>query len=78
MLTMTMTRLQMNLKYLNYYHGEIDGIKGSLTERAIANFQSDNGITANGIADQHTIDVLRALICQMLFVYLLVLQLKKF
>lgn len=64
MLTMTMTRLQMNLQFLNYYWGDIDGIKGNLTERAIANFQSDNGITPTGVADQHTIDVLRALICQ--------------
>lgn len=63
MLTMTMTRLQMNLQFLNYYWGAIDGIKGSQTIQAIKDFQADNGLTPNGIADQQTIDVLRALIC---------------
>lgn len=62
MLTMTMTRLQMNLQFLNYYWGTIDGIKGSKTEQAIKDFQNDNGLPASGVADQRTIDVLRELI----------------
>lgn len=63
MLTMTMTRLQMNLKYLGYYGGSIDGIKGNQTIEAIKNFQRNNGLTVDGIAGQHTIDKIREIIC---------------
>lgn len=63
MLTMTMKRLQMNLKFLGYYGGEIDGIKGKLTEQAIRNYQRDNGLTVDGIAGQKAIDSIRAKIC---------------
>ena len=63
MLTMTMTRLQMNLKFLNYYFGEIDGIKGSQTTQAIREYQANNGLVVDGIAGQQTIDSIRALIC---------------
>lgn len=59
MLTMTMKRLQMNLKYLGYYDGEIDGIKGEKTVKAIKKFQADKGLTVDGIAGQKTIDCLR-------------------
>lgn len=62
MLIMTMTRLQMNLKYLGYYDGEIDGIKGNKTLEAIKNFQKDNNLTVDGIAGQNTIDCIRAII----------------
>lgn len=63
MLTMTMKRLQMNLKFLNYYSGAIDGIKGTQTLNAIKQFQSDNNLTVDGIAGQQTIDCLRTIIC---------------
>lgn len=62
MLTMTMKRLQMNLKYLGYYDGEIDGIKGEKTLNAIKQFQADNGLSVDGIAGQKTIDCIRAII----------------
>ena len=62
--TMTMTRLQMNLKFLNYYFGAIDGIKGSQTIQAIKEFQANNNLFVDGIAGQQTIDVLRSLICR--------------
>lgn len=62
MLTMTMKRLQMNLKFLGYYSGEIDGIKGSKTLEAIKKFQSDHNLTVDGIAGQKTIDCIRAII----------------
>lgn len=62
MLTMTMKRLQMNLKFLGYYGGEIDGIKGSKTLEAIKKFQRDNNLTVDGIAGQKTIDCIRAII----------------
>lgn len=59
MLTMTMKRLQMNLKFLGYYSGEIDGIKGSKTLEAIKKFQYDNLLVVDGIAGQNTIDCIR-------------------
>ena len=62
MLTMTMKRLQMNLKYLGYYDGEIDGIKGEKTLNAIKQFQADKGLTVDGIAGQKTIDCIRSII----------------
>lgn len=62
MLIMTMKRLQMNLKFLGYYGGEIDGIKGSKTLEAIKKFQSDHNLTVDGIAGQKTIDCIRAII----------------
>lgn len=62
--TMTMTRLQMNLKFLNYYFGAIDGIKGSQTIQAIKEFQANNNLVVDGIAGQQTIDILRSLICR--------------
>lgn len=60
---MTMTRFQMDLQFLNYYWGEIDGVKGSQTKKATKQFQKDNGLTADGIIGQETINVMRALIC---------------
>lgn len=64
MLEMTMTRSQMNLKYLNYYHGEIDGIKGSQTASAIYNFKNHYQIQpVNEYLDQIAIDFMRSLIC---------------
>lgn len=63
MLEMTMIRLQMNLQFLNYYWGDIDGIKGEKTEKAIKDFQADNGLDTDGIAGQNTIDCMRNLIC---------------
>lgn len=63
MLVMNMTRLQMNLKFLGYYGGNIDGIKGSLTIQAIKNFQRDKGLAINGIAGQQMIDCVRNIIC---------------
>lgn len=59
MLTMTMKRLQMNLKFYGYYDGEVDGIKGVKTLNAIKRYQADNGLVVDGIAGQKTIDCLR-------------------
>lgn len=64
MLEMTMIRLQMNLKFLNYYFGEIDGIKGNQTIQAIKEYQANNGLVSDGIAGQKTIDSIRELICK--------------
>lgn len=62
MLIMTMKRLQMNLKFLGYYEGEVDGIKGSKTLDAIKNFQRGHNLSVDGIAGQKTIDCIRAII----------------
>jgi peptidoglycan hydrolase-like protein with peptidoglycan-binding domain len=64
MLVMTMTRLQMNLKFLNYYFGTVDGVKGAQTKQAIREFRVNNGLSDSDIADQQMIDVLRDLICR--------------
>ena len=47
-------QVQMNLKYLNYYKGSIDGIIGNLTRTAIRNFQKDNGLEVDGIYGEKT------------------------
>lgn len=62
MLTMTMKRLQMNLKFLGLYSGKIDGIKGTQTIDAIKKFQENNNLKVDGIAGQQTIDKIRGII----------------
>lgn len=62
MLTMTMTRLQMNLKFLGLYNGPLDGIKGIQTINAIKKFQETNNLKVDGIAGQQTIDKVREII----------------
>lgn len=62
MLTMTMNRLQMNLKFLGLYSGKIDGIKGTQTINAIKKFQQNNNLLVDGIAGQQTIDKIREII----------------
>jgi len=64
MLEMTMTRLQMNLKFLGYYGGNIDGIKGNLTKQAIRRFRNEHGLGDSEIADQKMIDCIRTIICE--------------
>ena len=63
MLVMTMKRLQMNLKFLGYYGGEIDGVKGNLTKQAIRQFRVDHGLGNSDIADQTMINSIRDIIC---------------
>ena len=41
--------LQLTLKDLNLYNTEIDGIFGTNTLNAVKEFQTSNGITADGI-----------------------------
>lgn len=63
MLVMTMSRLQMNLKFLGYYGGNIDGVKGPLTKAGIIRFKKEHGLGESDIADQKTIDCIRNIIC---------------
>ena len=50
--------LQRRLKALGYLSGSVDGYFGSQTYRAVRAFQSRNGLTANGVADSYTQQVL--------------------
>jgi peptidoglycan hydrolase-like protein with peptidoglycan-binding domain len=51
-------RLQSILFVNNLYTGPITGYYGKMTEKAINAFKADNGLTANGIVDAKTINLL--------------------
>lgn len=50
--------LQTQLKQLNYYNGNLDGIYGPLTEAAVKEFQQANHIAVDGIAGPNTYSAL--------------------
>ncbi len=50
--------IQVRLSSLGYYKGNIDGIYGSATEKAVKQFQYDNGLVADGIAGEKTLAAL--------------------
>ena len=50
--------LQHRLRQLDWYAGSITGIYGSSTTRAVRGFQKKRKITATGMVDQHTWNVL--------------------
>ncbi len=50
--------LQSRLADLGFYFGEIDGIYGELTERAVLNFQASSRLSLTGIADGETLNAL--------------------
>jgi len=47
-------RLQQGLQSRGYYNSSTDGIFGRITERAVINFQRDNGLLVDGIAGRQT------------------------
>ena len=51
-------QIQQRLKELGYYTGNIDGIIGSQSLRAIKNFQRDYGLTVDGIVGTKTLSAL--------------------
>lgn len=51
-------QIQQRLKDLGYYKGEIDGISGLGTKNALIQFQQDNGLSADGVADESTLSAL--------------------
>lgn len=52
--------IQYNLYELGYYDGDIIGVFGELTEQAVKDFQSANGLEVTGVADEATIALLRS------------------
>lgn len=48
-------RIQRKLKQLGYYTGNIDGIYGKNTQKAVISFQRNCGLTADGIAGPKTL-----------------------
>jgi len=52
------TQIQEKLSQWGYYSGEIDGIFGSRTEKAVKAFQKKNGLTADGIVGNATLEAL--------------------
>lgn len=54
----TVKLIQQKLKRWGYYNGAIDGIYGSATKKAVKNFQSKNGLTADGIVGNKTLAAL--------------------
>ena len=49
------TALQTALMKLGYYYGELTGNYGDLTAKAVRRYQSDHGLTADGVAGPATI-----------------------
>ena len=49
------TQIQTKLKRWGYYKGNIDGIYGTQTQKAVRWFQSKNGLTVDGIAGKKTL-----------------------
>ena len=52
------SQIQTKLKNWGYYAGDVDGIYGSATERAVRTFQRKNGLTADGKAGAQTLEAL--------------------
>lgn len=51
-------QIQTKLKRWGYYTGNIDGIYGSQTQKAVRYFQSKNGLTVDGIAGKNTLSAM--------------------
>ena len=49
------SQIQTKLKNWGYYAGDVDGIYGSATERAVRAFQQKNGLTVDGKAGDQTL-----------------------
>ena len=54
----TVKQIQQKLKDWGYYSGDVDGVFGSGTEKAVKSFQESNGLTADGRAGTQTLSAL--------------------
>ena len=52
------TEIQTRLKNWGYYNGEVDGVYGSQTEKAVRWFQEKNGLNADGQVGEQTLAAL--------------------
>ncbi len=50
--------IQIALKEKGYFNSKIDGIFGTITKKAVENFQRDNGLTVDGIVGVKTLKAL--------------------
>ena len=48
-------RMQQQLNHLGFNAGEVDGVMGTMTQSALREFQSSNGIIADGFPDRNTL-----------------------
>lgn len=55
----TVVAVQQELKKLGYYHGQIDGIVGAETRKAISWFQSVDKLSVSGRIDEKTLKALQ-------------------
>ena len=52
------TQIQTKLKQWGYYDGDIDGIFGLQTQKAVKKFQEKNGLAVDGIAGTRTLQAM--------------------
>ena len=50
--------IQACLKSAGYYSGNVDGVKGPMTKKAIKEFQKANGLEADGVVGKKTWEIL--------------------
>jgi hypothetical protein len=50
--------VQATLKDMGYYSGDVDGLLGPLTRKALTGYQGDSGLTATATIDEPTLDSL--------------------
>lgn len=54
----TIKRVQKKLNRCGYACGTADGVMGTKTRRALKSYQRDNGLTADGVIGQQTLEAL--------------------
>jgi hypothetical protein len=50
--------VQAELQEMGYYQGEVDGLLGPLTRRALTDYQADQGLQVTAVIDEPTLDSL--------------------
>ena len=52
------SKIQTRLKSWGYFSGEVTGYYGSQTTEAVKRFQQKHGLSATGVADQKTLELI--------------------